>query len=122
MQEYVNNFLKEAKQEQRTIVIDSLIVQFVPYLGDTAMGQCYRTGIDWSGIPTVLIRRPSWDGSSDSLKEVMLFHELGHCILLREHLNTWTNDIVTSIMYYSLQREPMYSDNWRYYMHELFYE
>lgn len=39
------------------------------------------------GTTEVIIKETWWNSASQSLKESLLFHELGHCVLNREHDN-----------------------------------
>lgn len=39
------------------------------------------------GTTEVIIREAWWNSASQSLKESLLFHELGHCVLNRDHDN-----------------------------------
>ena len=47
----------------------------------------------------VIIDRTFWDNSSELWKELVVFHELGHCVLGRSHLETaFLDGICKSIM------------------------
>lgn len=47
----------------------------------------------------VMIDKNYWEGSSDLRRELMTFHELGHCLLVRGHLDeAGTDGICKSIM------------------------
>ncbi|MFT6071095.1 MAG: hypothetical protein ACJAT2_002084 [Bacteriovoracaceae bacterium] len=39
------------------------------------------------GTTEVIIRESWWNSASEALKESLLFHELGHCVLNRDHDN-----------------------------------
>lgn len=117
-QTYVNDFVTEAKNQNYPLSIDDISIHFDSSLDVTTLGECRRYS---QGTPLILINQQDWPNENDVIHRVLLFHELGHCILNREHLNTLTNGIVTSIMYLYMQNSSMYSDNWAYYMHELFY-
>ena len=48
------------------------------------IGQCAHD----PGTPTtVIIDKSYWDNASDLEKEFLVFHELGHCVLNRDHLD-----------------------------------
>ncbi len=52
------------------------------------------------GEPKVIFNTLFWSILSDLDKEKLVFHELGHCILKRSHLDTSTSDgRCTSIMH-----------------------
>lgn len=66
----------------------------------------------------------AWDRFSDDQREELVFHELGHCELLREHNDAkieLNGEIVPeSIMYPYLVKEQVYVKNRAYYLKELF--
>lgn len=122
LQPYVNDFVDEGRSEGVTIVIDNLSVRFADDIPGVAIGQCSMFDHGTVGTPSIIIERAYWDSHSEIAKKVVIFHELGHCVLFREHVWGWTaSNIVASIMYYSIQYDSMYSNNWAYYMHELFH-
>ncbi len=120
LQIYVDNFLSEAKNQGKTIVIDNLLVSYSSHLKPTTLGECYMYDRGTIGNPTIHINTLGWDGKQEILKTEIMFHELGHCVLWREHISAWTNGIVSSIMYPFIQSPDMYTNNWDYYMGELF--
>ena len=88
--------------------------------GENVLGSCQQNG------HVITINEEEWPMLTDREKEWVLFHELGHCILGRGHMNAESltgecysymkgaeNDFECSINYYS--------EYWReYYMDELF--
>ena len=63
----------------------------------TVAGQCQRNDNRPSQI---IIDETIWNESSDTEKEFLIFHELGHCILGRPHLDSaHTDGRCTSIMH-----------------------
>ena len=61
-----------------------------------------------------------WNEASDTEKEVLLFHEMGHCVLNKEHNETVLTDfnMPKSIMYPYVFNNP-YSRYRDYYVNEL---
>ena len=121
---YVVDFIAESRIAGRPVQIDNLSVRFTNALPDNILGNCtpYNRGVD--GRPAVLINTAYWEYESDTFKKVVVFHELGHCVLWRPHVLTYLgpNNNITSIMYPSINTDiSVYADNWAYYMHELFY-
>jgi hypothetical protein len=54
-------------------------------------------------------------------KEVLLFHELGHCVLDRDHRNDFLpNTEQASVMNQVLPHPVTYTGNTQYYLQELF--
>lgn len=71
----------------------------------------------------VTIDKEYWNQSSDLIREFVVFHELGHCVLIRDHLEGCTrNRIYTSIMRSGLGscRDAYNTENRTYYLDELF--
>lgn len=78
-----------------------------------------------SHIHDVTIDINFWNNASQRLREFVVFHELGHCVLSRGHTETqFNNGICRSIMRSGLGdcRDAYISDNRNYYLNELFSE
>ncbi len=115
-------FIDEAKGQGRSITIDNLIIRFSDKLDSEILGECMAYNQGRLGTPTILINYKDYLSQSLPKRKVILFHELGHCVLWREHTNIWLpNGIVSSIMYPYDQEDWMYLNNWNYYMQELFH-
>lgn len=86
--------------------------------GDVA-GTCSTNGFD---IRHITIDRSFWINASPLLREMVVYHELGHCILGRGHTETsFANGLCTSIMRSGLGNcQDAYNyDNRSYYVREL---
>lgn len=59
-------------------------------LGPDTVGVCSMN--ETTGLNQVYILRSYWDGASNEARWAVVFHELGHCELDREHLNTLDNN------------------------------
>ena len=46
----------------------------------------------------VAVDQEAWAAADDAFRELIVFHELGHCVLDREHLDDDVNGICVSIM------------------------
>ncbi len=117
----VDDFVIESKVQKHAVVIDNLIIRFSSNLEFKTKGECwdYNRGVD--GTPTILVNSQAWPYESIVRRKIMLYHELGHCVLWRDHLDTYLpSGYVTSIMYSFLQIDEVYLNNWSYYMWELF--
>ncbi len=114
-QPFVAQFIVDASNEGHPVVINNLIVQLRATLPPTWIASCttYET-------PVIDVLESFWKYANNAAKELVLYHELGHCILHRHHLNTWTNYIPTSIMSEQLFDVQVYTVNRTYYVHELF--
>lgn len=88
---------------------------------DGVGGQCVRN----SALPDeVLIDIVFWTQASEADREFIVFHELGHCVLNRSHLDTKNADgTCLSIMHSGVSgcRFIYDEDNREEYLEELFY-
>ncbi|AWW00174.1 putative metallopeptidase [Arcticibacterium luteifluviistationis] len=84
---YVNNFYEEADKRGLNLQEENLIVDFVDSLDEDLCGQCERPGGKDEQQRKVLISITSacWDQEPQQNREALVFHELGHCLLNREH-------------------------------------
>lgn len=70
--------------------------------------------------PKILINRFNWQHANEVEKEMILFHELAHCVLFRRHTQEIRNGIPKSIMYPVLIHWKMYDSYYWDYQAELF--
>ena len=110
---YVQTF---SEHYEREITDDDVVIDF----GDTDgfAGQC-----DYDKRQ-ITINEDYWNAISDYKKEILIYHELGHCVLdLRGHDNEQIEvegcTIPKSIMNESLLMNS-YEENREYYLEELF--
>ena len=59
------------------------------------LGICVRSDTEPN---RVAVDEDGWRSASPAFKELIVFHELGHCVLNREHLDDAQGGICTSIM------------------------
>ncbi|MEM6722957.1 MAG: putative metallopeptidase [Bacteroidota bacterium] len=86
---YYALFQEEAAK--RGITVDYDNAQIEGYIGDIdiedASGACQQ------GEPSfILVDQEWWNNASEMEREFLIFHELGHCFLLREHLDDQHTD------------------------------
>lgn len=98
MAPYFESFKAEAAE--RGITVDYVEASIEGYLQDIAgtdiLGQCFH---DEEGPSRVVIDRTFWRLASTLEREFVVFHELGHCFLQRDHLDTVNpNGTCVSIM------------------------
>ncbi len=80
---------------------------------ENAVGVCYYvTG-------NIEIDKDYWDSVGESAREELIFHELGHCVLNKEHNEYMMGDCPASIMYPELT-PGCYDKHKEYYIKELF--
>lgn len=122
LQQYFDQFEVEASRYNVDVEIDDLDISgYVENIrGNGTVGQCK---IYSDGMQEVVIDEGYWDRIGDEQKEFLVFHELGHCILGRDHDDTvLVEDICKSIMRSGLTDcNIIYDDNSReMYLKELF--
>lgn len=108
---YIDRFMSHANEYQRydakwvSVSFGELEAPFV--------GRCYyRT-------ETVKIKKEFWDAASETTREMLIFHELGHCALKREHVPASAGE-PESLMHPSLFGDYWYKKNKQKYLKELF--
>lgn len=122
-QSLVNSFEADGSTVNFHVQINDLIVQFTDQLTSETLGECVQ-GDD--ATPTINIDAQDWYNETPEYQKIILYHELGHCVLDRVHVFTGTilkgNCSATSIMYpYIEDFTNMYAENWQWYVQELFY-
>jgi hypothetical protein len=118
---YVDRFVSEARDRGITINVDNLDIKFV---GETdPPGFC---GFGLVDPPRVQIKQSDgcWNLRTDIEKEILVFHELGHAILRRGHINDkLPNGDFKSLMFdgnqFSLYNQYT-PEKRKYYLDELF--
>ena len=122
----LNSFLNEAKQYGVEVSSEDLTIHFVNDLGKYINGECwYPTKMNG---PSILIKRGVWADLDADEQEVLLFHELGHCLLHRDHIvelyspvpSIREYQIPVSIMYPYTIDGNVYRRNRKHYLDELF--
>ena len=79
---YVKIFEQEATLRGTPTQIINLDIHRDSTLPSTIRGQCQLKTFQ---IPTIVVNPLHWDKASESDREALLMHELGHCVLRREH-------------------------------------
>ncbi len=114
-------FKAEAQQRGIPMNINNLIMKFTKKFDKTeTLAQC-----QYGLVPTIVVGLEFWRYSDLKTREQVVFHELGHCILGRDHLDDSVNlggynIIPKSIMSTMLFSSTFYDHNRTYYIDELF--
>lgn len=98
LQSYFDTFVLEASLYNLEIDLSSIdIGAYVKNIETNGtVGQCITYS---DGSKDIVIDVNNWDKINDEEKEYIVFHELGHCILERSHINEEDeNGFCTSIM------------------------
>lgn len=108
---YVNRF-EEVWGHKVTFQVYQTVID--PQYG----GICYGMG---TSAQVVIINSTYWDSLTDAAKEQLMFHELGHCALNRQHREDINSDgSPVSIMYHQMFGwMPQYLQNRQLYINEL---
>ncbi len=121
IQPYVDLFEMEAAKRGYDITIDSLIVDFATDLNEgMAAGQCTFATIR-SPIPHITLDTTSFNWTNNEYhREILVFHELGHCILdRRQHRDDLLpNGNISSIM--RSTGEQVYGGSLNYFKREYY--
>jgi hypothetical protein len=82
-----------------------------------------RGGLCYNHRRLVILNTQNWDENTEITKEMIVFHELGHCVLDRNHiLYDKRQKCSPSIMGNSGVSDDCYVDRYEYYIKELFSE
>lgn len=87
---------------------------FADSLPNNAIGTCQTK------IKKITISREYWEAVSEAHREQLMYHELGHCVLGRGHLNDYVGDKPVSIMNAFHFPSVVYAENYGDLMNELF--
>lgn len=86
--QYVSDFEQDAYRiSNQRLVINNLIIRFgeekdfKPIPKGVIAGICY-----YYSTPLILINPVIWDNSSELRRQALMYHEMGHCVLMREHV------------------------------------
>ncbi|MBK9982865.1 MAG: hypothetical protein IPP15_10675 [Saprospiraceae bacterium] len=86
LQDYFDRFVVEGAK--RNVTVDYEAARVSGYIKEintpNVIGQCAH---DPKKPNTVIVDRTYWNNGTDLEKEFLVFHELGHCVLNREHLD-----------------------------------
>ncbi len=90
LHEYFQDFEKEAMQRGISIdLIELEISGVIENIGEEGVAGSCQFG---NHIAHVTIDKSFWNLASTSIKEYVVFHELGHCVLERGHLEVTNSD------------------------------
>jgi len=108
-QKYVDIFLAEGIKRGRTINLSTLGINM--QFGNTSVNGIKYSGYTFKDIRTIYIDNDTWQSNfaTDSFKEWLILHELGHLILNRNHRNVALGNGETASMMNSPQELNFYN-------------
>lgn len=86
-QKHIDAFEREAVSRGHSFTIDNLIIQYDDKLDDPFCGKCNSNSLDADVQKIISINPGAQCWNNDLELETLIFHELGHCFLGRNHLN-----------------------------------
>ena len=112
-QTYVDQFIKEATTRGKIIDFSDtgLSMQF-GIIDEGTAATCMELGDDRRGSHIIEVDRTIWNISAIPWKELLVYHELGHCELKRRHQNDQlSNEEWSTMMRGSNPNEPIIGKN-----------
>ncbi len=95
-EEYVSLFEVRSSEFGRETKVNDLIIEFGDLPNPRERGACEIVG---DQTPRIVISRKKWDKLDEVARRQLLFHEMGHCVLFRDHRGGHTEDgIPVSLM------------------------
>ena len=114
----VKAFEQAARDQGRTLIVDDLIIEVSQDLDSRVAGECV-TGTFLT--PTIRLNKIWVESSDREYLKLLIFHELGHCVLGREHhMNRLRTGSPESIMYPASVSLRQFKKEENYYLAELF--
>ena len=117
--EYVAKFERDGKvlTQDQSFSIGDIPINFGDTKNPRFDGLCIKYP---NGDREVLMKKSWWDRSSKDEREILLYHELGHCRLNRSHDEHKVHNTKTSIMNPVVPNVLHYMDYRTQYVQELF--
>ncbi|MCM2278929.1 MAG: hypothetical protein NDJ89_12710 [Oligoflexia bacterium] len=120
---YVQKFIDDAKMQGVDVLPDMASPKLQIQLGSldsygaSVIGLCETS----ANLRRVTLDPDFWDSVSETQRELLAHHELGHCVLYRAHKSTLlSTGAYASIMYPIIMGSSTYLNNYDYYQQELF--
>jgi hypothetical protein len=114
---YVAKFEQTSIEVGKPVQVNDLVVKFGPT--EERQDAVCETGD--AITPTILINQLSWSRMTEADREALMYHELGHCVLGRNHITTRnTNGQPISLMYPVAISAHVYLENKESFIRELF--
>jgi hypothetical protein len=123
LEPYVSKFVADALIQGVDVLSDmknpklEIRIESLDAWGSTTIGLCETAG----NLRRVTFDPDFWNQVSETQRELLVHHELGHCVLYRAHTTAkLTSGAVASLMYPIIMSSSTYTSNYDYYQKELF--
>lgn len=117
-EKYVTMFEKYSYTTNNHFKVNNLIVTSVPEISGTIIAQCRKY---WYPAPKITVSIKIWNTLTETEREMVFLHELGHCLLDRQHYDHLKeNGDPISLMAPIIFSPATYLNNKEYYIKELF--
>ena len=120
--EQIKSFMLEADKHGKHVSLQHLTIQFTRSLSNDWVGACYPSAN--TNHKRIMITKSYWYSIDSVAKQQLIFHELGHCVLNRDHNDLKVNGHPVSIMYYNMDvsesDRTWYISHQKEYLDELF--
>jgi hypothetical protein len=120
---YVVKFVEDAEKQGRNVLPEmtdptlTIRIASLDHLGASVIGLCETSG----NLRRVTFDPDFWNNVSETQRELLAHHELGHCVLYRPHRSaTLSSGAYASVMYPLIMSSSTYLNNYDYYQEELF--
>lgn len=120
---YVQKFVDDAQIQGVDVLPDmdnpilEIRIASLDAYGSSVIGLCETSGSQ----RRVTFDPDFWNNVSETQRELLAHHELGHCVLYRAHRTaTLSSGAYASIMYPIIMSSSTYQNNYDYYQQELF--
>lgn len=120
---YIPKFESAARAVNKPVTIGKIEMKLVDSLDAFGTGFVGYCKVEPGKTPKILILRSAWATLSETRKEVLMFHELGHCQLQRGHVQIVDpmSGMPLSMMYSGGTRDETYTTYKDYYHYELYW-
>jgi hypothetical protein len=116
---YVADFEKTGAKVGVSVKVEDLIIKFGDLPNPRERGACEIVG---DKTPTITVSKAKWAKLDEYERQQLLFHEMGHCVLMQEHRNCIdkVEGVAKSMMNAYAIDSYTYAEREKYYLTELF--
>lgn len=116
---YVRQFEQDAEAAGRSANVRALSMHFGATARDSEQGFCAD-----GATPQITINPKAWAEASETTRKVLVYHELGHCVLGRTHRDDQIRSLLgpypASLMHSELIRDSQFLAHREEYLQEFF--